>query len=229
MKDLAQKTQKKSSRISRNIGGIYYILLSLYFIAITIWAAFLYPSQYIPGRNYISALGGVSSNPLGYMLWNHGIKILGIALLPLIFYQTKHLNNMKSGIRLFIRILGFQASVGFILLGFFPQDSGIYHVIPAFMVLLGFSIYYHFLFYCSRELILYKWRLYLLFIFIDCLTLILLLRQVFPDLLLFFTKTTSLGFLNSVPPYEWGIFTGLWIFKGVFSFPLNFTHVNPKG
>ena len=100
-----------------------------------------FPTPYSMLKYHISALGGFARNPDGNLIYNLGIFVIGIALLPHIKYLLKNLVQLKFFLPQLGRVLGGLGGLGclgFSGLGVFPEDRGIPHMICALASFIGF-------------------------------------------------------------------------------------------
>ncbi|MHA1339851.1 MAG: hypothetical protein ACTSRZ_06995 [Promethearchaeota archaeon] len=122
-----------------NLILILIILLLTFSIAMI-----LFPTSYSIKINQISELGGKFYNPKGYVIFNIGLILSGLLLIPccMFFRRSLNLSAIKSKIILIFTKLGIIflniSAIGFSLVGIFRADW-IYsmHIVAAIMAIGG--------------------------------------------------------------------------------------------
>ncbi len=74
---------------------ISVILTNIFYYALLIPAAFLYPG-YSPFQHTVSALGNTIKNPNGWFLFSISLILMNIALIPFIIAQKKWYESQPS-------------------------------------------------------------------------------------------------------------------------------------
>jgi len=108
---------------------ISVILTNIFYYALLIPAAFLYPG-YSPFTYTVSALGNTSRNPNGWFLFSISLILMSIALIPFIIEAKKWYENQPSVKKYVIalQIIGFFNSFSMIMIALNPTDtSGAQH------------------------------------------------------------------------------------------------------
>jgi len=100
----------------------------------------LFPNFYSLKTNFISDLGVYLKNPLGAHVFNTGILLIGFLTIPFTmkFYQMNE--NKDSKLAKISRLISIFGALGFILVGIFPSNINIPHLIGAFMVFFGYYL-----------------------------------------------------------------------------------------
>ena len=185
-----------------------------------------YPEPYSPLYHNISYLGGLANNPQSALGWNIGMGIVGILLIPHQLYLHHHImayipttsphqsNQLLLKCALGCRII---ACLGIVFIAIFPEDLGIWHMIPAFGVFFGF------LFAFNIDFVL-LWRnrnkiisgrgflgLWAVIGWMDLTFLGLMITQLFPMLL---TQWGISSIALGLSPWEWSLFVSYFGWMG---------------
>ncbi|MHA1717907.1 MAG: hypothetical protein ACTSWX_10165, partial [Promethearchaeota archaeon] len=118
----------------------YFILFLLIFLFTLTIPALLFPTHYAIPEYFISAMGNYSKNPIGAYFFNGGMIVLGIMQIPLQIFLAQKLRKESENLALTSGILGIIASMGYIMVGFFPENIWVPHIIGASLVFIGFFI-----------------------------------------------------------------------------------------
>lgn len=110
---------------------IYVIFLLSIFALICIIAQNLFPDSYSIFTNTISDQGCPLSNPNGYLLFNVGLILVGILMIPHFLYIFNVLRQIMPVFTSITIFFGIASSTGIILIGFFPQNIVPIHAIIA--------------------------------------------------------------------------------------------------
>ena len=202
-------------RVSKRTESFYLSFTILFFFVISWLAQLSYPEPYSLLFHNISHLGGFAHNPEGALMWNIGMICFGIFLLPHQLYLHKHLKAFfareNSSSKKFLTVgLGSRviACFGVVFIALFPEDMGIWHMIPGFCVFFGFLIAFnldfgllwkHSTLLMTRKGIL----LWMLIGWMDLTFLGLVITQIFPTLLAQWGISTVVLELS---PWEWSLF-----------------------
>lgn len=126
--------------LSKKEQGIYFGVILIGYTVISLISQYLFPVKYSLLDFKISAQGGITSNPDGHILWNIGMILMGILLIPHVQYLSKNLKDSSPRFAKAITILSITACIGFSFVGVFPREYGLLHAIPAAIALYGFFI-----------------------------------------------------------------------------------------
>ena len=138
--------------------------------------------------------------------------MIGVMNMGLIAYQIYYLPFQEKLLKNIFLFIGFLASIGLTFIGIIPEDYGIFHMIPAFIFLIGETIYYFGLIYFSDHDNNSQIFIKTLFFFNVLIYWSLIYSQILPNTLNDFPPL-----LKIVPPYEWLLFLKIKIKKGYFS------------
>jgi len=210
-------------RASKRVEGFYLGWTILNFFGISWLAQLTYPEPYSPLFHNISHLGGFVHNPEGALLWNIGMVVVGILLLPHQLYLHKHLKTSFPGnnpstqkvlkVGLGCRVI---ACLGIIFIAILPEDLGIWHMIPAFGVFFGFLIAFNLDFgllwqYSPRLRSRKGILLWLIIGWMDFTFLGLVVTQLFPALL---AQWGIPVIILELSPWEWSLFVSYFGWMG---------------
>lgn len=123
---------------SKNEQGIYFGIILAGYTIVSWISQNLFPVKYSWLDFKISAQGGITSNPDGYILWNIGMILMGILLIPHMRYLYENLKDSSPRFAKAINILSITACIGFSFVGVFPREYILLHSIPAAIALYGF-------------------------------------------------------------------------------------------
>ena len=103
---------------------ISVILTNIFYYALLIPAAFLYPG-YSPFTYTVSALGNTIKNPNGWFLFSISLILMAFALIPLILDAKKWYDDQPSLKKyvIAIQITGIINSFSMVLIAIFPTDT----------------------------------------------------------------------------------------------------------
>lgn len=125
---------------SKKIHGIYLFFIILILTLSCIIAQILYPDTYSMLDYHVSAQGGVYSNPQGHIYWNIGMIITGILLIPHMLYLHRSFSSTSPKISLISCIISIIACLSISLVGVFPGNFGLPHLIAGCTTFFGFII-----------------------------------------------------------------------------------------
>jgi hypothetical membrane protein len=128
---------KAPSKIHR----VYILLIFFFFAVMCLIAQNLFPEPYSFLKNSISDQGCPLNNPNGYFLFNIGIIVLGLLLIPHFLYLSHVLRQIMPGVALITLILGLIGSTGMIFVGIFPKHLEPIHGIVARITFIAFFFY----------------------------------------------------------------------------------------
>lgn len=113
--------------------GIAGILAIIIFCIFTFTAVALFPSGYTPINNWLSDLGNLNLNPNGLIFFNIGCILTGLLLFPFFFGLRKWyiIEKRRKNLLIGAQIIGFFSAFALIMVGVFPEDTWIKHVISA--------------------------------------------------------------------------------------------------
>ena len=113
--------------------GIAGILAIIIFCIFTFTAVALFPAGYTPVNNWLSDLGNLNLNPNGLIFFNIGCILTGLLLFPFFFGLRKWYTTEKRQKNLIVaaQIIGFFSAFALIMVGVFPEDTGVKHAIAA--------------------------------------------------------------------------------------------------
>ncbi len=107
------------------------------FVAIVVYVACSfasfarYPSRFRVTENYLSDLGNSVSNPRGAALYNIGIILTGLALLPffagLVVWHSKTVARTRLVIA--AQALGVVEAIALVMIGVYPENTGAPHLV----------------------------------------------------------------------------------------------------
>lgn len=134
--------------------------MALFFALICTVAIALYPINYNILDNHVSNQGSIEKNPIGHRFWNVGMFIGGIILVPYALYMYRSYQSGWPTVAKFALLSGILAAIGYSLVGVFPEEVVIVHMIVASFAFFGLlaNYYLHFLiFWRHFQRINYKW------------------------------------------------------------------------
>ncbi len=129
-----------SGKASKMMHGIYFGTILSGYVIISLIAQSLFPVDYSILDFKISAQGGITSNPEGHLLWNIGMIVMGILLIPHMLYLYENLKVSSPQFAQVVRLISISACVGFSFVGVFPREYPLPHSIPAAIALYGLFI-----------------------------------------------------------------------------------------
>ncbi len=141
-----------TGKASKKGHGLFFYPVIIFCILFFSISLLLY-SNYSMFKESVSSLGIRSENPRGYLVWNFGMIILGILLLPhfFYFYNSFHpIANITSKISVIISSISCVALIG---VGIFPENTIYPHYTCAIIAIFGF-----FVSFCHNLYILIKKR-----------------------------------------------------------------------
>lgn len=129
--------------ISEKHHKIYLFLTIGIFFAFQISSAILFPGEFTIFNNNVSNLGNLIINPKGHWLFNAGVMITGVLVIPNFLYIYKVFMRFSGNFisLLFTRlsiISCISGSIGFFFIGIFSEITGIVHFIFAGIAFVGF-------------------------------------------------------------------------------------------
>ena len=103
---------------------IYAILANIFYYALLIPAAFLYP-EYSPFLHTVSALGNTEKNPNGWFLFSISLILIGIVLVPYFFDLKKWYESQPTFKRIImaIQVIGYFNSFSLFMIAIFPTNT----------------------------------------------------------------------------------------------------------
>jgi hypothetical membrane protein len=106
------------------------ILVIVFYCVCTFTSLALFPPPFSPITNWLSDLGNSTLNPNGFLWYNSGCILTGVALVPFflglsIWYSER---KWKSALVIAGQIVGFFDAFCLIMIGVFSEDSGEAHV-----------------------------------------------------------------------------------------------------
>jgi hypothetical membrane protein len=120
-----------------SIGGFLVIMI---FLICTFTSSMLYSGSYSPLNNWLSDLGNSKYNPTGYIFFNIGCILSGLAMILAVlgFEKWKTNNHKQNKLILLSQFSGGVMAFALIMVGIFSEDYGIIHYIWAavFFILL---------------------------------------------------------------------------------------------
>jgi hypothetical membrane protein len=124
----------------------FHLILWGFFWCICLVAQMLYPVPYNIMNDHVSNQGSILRNPDGHIVWNIGIIITGIFLIPSVLFVYRQFRlKIPSGTRdssiLFVLLVsGLTGCLGFVLVGIFPSEIAILHQIGGVSFFFGAAI-----------------------------------------------------------------------------------------
>ena len=128
---------KAPSKVHR----FYIIFLLSIFALICVIAQTMFPESYSILTNTISDQGCPLSNPDGYFLFNAGLILTGILMIPHFLYIFNVLKQIMPVFTLITIFFGIASSIGIILVGFFPQNIVPIHAIASKIAFSAFFLH----------------------------------------------------------------------------------------
>ena len=125
---------------SKKIHGIYLIFVILILTLSCVIAQMLYPVPYSMLDYHVSAQGSINANTQGYKYWNIGMIITGILLIPHMLYLHRSYSSTSPKISIISFIISIIACLSISLIGIFPGDLGLPHLIVGCSTFIGFFI-----------------------------------------------------------------------------------------
>jgi hypothetical membrane protein len=116
------------SSISISTGILAIIIFSIF----TFTAFALFPGHYTPITNWLSDLGNLNLNPSGFIFFNIGCILTGLILIPFFIGLSKwYASKRQKNMLIVAQIIGIFSAFALIMVGTFPEDTGIKHTISA--------------------------------------------------------------------------------------------------
>ncbi len=134
------KTKLIFGLASKKVHGIYLFIVILILTLSCIIAQILYPVTYSMLDYHVSAQGGINANPQGHIYWNIGMIITGILLIPHMLYLHRSFSSTSPKISIISCIISIIACLSISLIGIFPGDLGLPHLIVGCTTFFGFII-----------------------------------------------------------------------------------------
>ncbi|QEE14405.2 DUF998 domain-containing protein [Promethearchaeum syntrophicum] len=100
----------------------------------------LFPTFYSIKTNTISDLGVYLNNPQGAPIFNAGILITGVLQIPFTMKIYQMIEKGDSKLAKITQLFSLIGALGFIIVGIFPSNIRIPHLLGAFMVFFGYFI-----------------------------------------------------------------------------------------
>lgn len=226
-----------NKKISEKSHRIYLFLTISIFFAFQISSALLFPGEFTIYNNNVSNLGNLNINPEGHWLFNAGVMITGVLVIPNFLYIYKIFMRFTGNFisLLFTRlsiISCISGSIGFFFIGVFSEISGIVHYVFATIAFGGFftgAIILFFLFLVKdtlrKNLLSKRPLIFGFFSLYFQLFVIWISAGVFIG-----TDISSIldfsGWIVNYPFWEWGQFTSLILWT--FLFPFFIKHNSQK-
>ncbi|WP_457916772.1 hypothetical protein [Candidatus Lokiarchaeum ossiferum] len=209
------KTSKKEQ-------GIYFGVIIVGYTIISLISQSLFPVKYSILDFKISAQGSITSNPDGHILWNIGMIVMGLLLVPHMRYLNDGLKNSSPRFAEAINVLSITACIGFSFVGLFPREYPWLHSIPAAIALYGFyfSLNMYLLLLIDqkkneRQTVWPKsWSFVLIFIPLNVVVIGNVLRSLLPSKLWISQIDPR---IYSYPPWQWSFLISIFLtFLGIF-------------
>ena len=125
--------------LSGNYVYYFFWVVVLFFLTLTI-PAILFPTHYTISKYFISAMGNYSKNPLGAFIFNSGIIFIGFLQIPIYMFLYQELKVKSKKLAKISCTLSIISAIGYIIVGNFPENIHIPHLIGAFLVFVGFFL-----------------------------------------------------------------------------------------
>lgn len=91
----------------------------------------LYPSHFSVTENYLSDLGNSVSNPRGAVIYNLGIILAGVSLVPffagLVVWHSK--TPWRTRLLMAMQALGVIEAIALVMIGVYPENTGSPHIL----------------------------------------------------------------------------------------------------
>ncbi|WP_371805573.1 DUF998 domain-containing protein [Candidatus Lokiarchaeum ossiferum] len=195
-------------------------------IVICAFAQIRFPENYSIFTNTISDQGSILLNPRGHKLWNIGVIIIGISMIPHfihLFRIMKSISYLLSGIS---TLFGVISSISLSLIGIFPKDFKVPHFtfagitfggiffmanINLILIIKGFRIYK------QQKLSTQKLPVSSILKIVITVAIYFIFNMSF---LIFVIQSKISG--NIVPFWEWGYLFGiiLWLISSTIKLPV---------
>ena len=119
--------------------NLIYNISIVFFILLMIYLSFLqYPTSFTIYRNQISHLGSPIENPSGYKIFNAGIFIFGLLIIPMLYFLFRIYSNYMLITSKIAVLFGSISAFALILLPFYPVENWTIHWIIAEFIFIGF-------------------------------------------------------------------------------------------
>ena len=82
----------------------------------------LFPGNYTPYEHHISDQGGILNNPEGHRIFNLGVILTGILLIPYFLWLHRRLLPTTPPLSRLATLFSIIGCIGFCFVGIFPQD-----------------------------------------------------------------------------------------------------------
>lgn len=120
-----------SGKFSQKFHRNYVSFLVLIFVLISVFAQIKFPEQYSIFIHTISKQGSIIFNPRGHQLWNTGVILIGILMIPHFLKLFRVFKPMSALISTISSGLGIISSISLSFVGIFPLDFHVPHFIFA--------------------------------------------------------------------------------------------------
>ena len=116
--------------VFRRMGAYFCVAAITVYIICTVVSMLFYTMPFSLLGNWIGDLGSTTFNPQGAIIYNIGIVLAGLLLLPFVAsFVAWHIGPKWSRYMLIVaEITGFGLCFGMILLGIFSEDAGSLHL-----------------------------------------------------------------------------------------------------
>ena len=206
---------------SKEIHGIYLIFVILILTLSCVIAQMLYPVPYSMLDYHVSAQGGINANTQGYKYWNIGMIITGILLIPHMLYLHRSYSSTSPKISIISFIISIIACLSISLIGIFPGDLGLPHLIVGCSTFIGFFIAFNLdgIILMKRKIQIpnqwpQTWYYLLFYFFLNCSFIGAL---TIPEISFNFDKIPFDPRWLSFPIWEWDLFISVFIWMiGIF-------------
>ena len=122
------------------VQSVYMLCVTIIYILISVISQALFPESYSILRNTISNQGNSIINPQGYLIFNIGVFFIGFALIPHILFIMNHIRRTSKIIAYISAVFSVIGSISLSLLGVFPEEVEIPHLIVAGLAFIGFLL-----------------------------------------------------------------------------------------
>ena len=115
----------------------YLLVVVGVFVTLCIYAQLSFPENYSIFTNTISDQGSRILNPTGSRLWNFGVILLGIFVIPYFLHIYHLLKSLSEIIALLSTGIGIMSSISLSFVGIYPLDIRLPHLISASVAFIG--------------------------------------------------------------------------------------------
>ncbi|MHA1734737.1 MAG: DUF998 domain-containing protein, partial [Promethearchaeota archaeon] len=142
----------------RQQGALLAVVLAVFGFG-TLYAQAVFPGRYSILENHVSDQGGIHDNPRGFLVFDTCVVATGILLVPFFLWLARRLLPTTPPLSYLAVTSGIIGSLGFSMVGAFPEDLGTIHEVAAGLAFggLGASAFFCFLIMARKMWLRDQW------------------------------------------------------------------------